>query len=187
MSDTALLIIDIQNDYFEGGKNPLDHSAQAATKAKEMLSFFRQNGMLVIHIRHLTKRPNVDYFIPETKGSEIHNIVKPNPGEKVIIKHHPNSFIDTDLLEYLRSNDISNLVICGMMTHMCIDSTTRAAKDYDFNCFVISDACATKKLSINDKTLPSDLVHNAFMAALKGYYAHIETAQEYINRVGISE
>lgn len=181
MRNTALLIIDMQNDYFDGGKNPLVGSFKAVGKAKEILSLFRMNDLKIIHIRHITKRLNVDFFMPDTKGSEIHDAVKPHNNEKVIIKHSPNSFIDTELQDYLNDNEIGELVVCGMMTHICVDSTVRAAKDFGFNTTVISDACATKKLIFNEIQLDANVVNNVFLSAFKGYYAHVVNAQEYIS------
>lgn len=80
----------------------------------------------------------------------------------MITKYFPNSFRRTDLLDYLNTNGIKNLVICGMMTHMCIDSTTRAAKDLGFNITLIGDACSTKNLEINGQEVKAIEVHRSF-------------------------
>jgi len=83
----ALVIIDIQNDYFPGGKMELVGIEKAAEKAKEVLSIFRNNGWHVIHVRHLSIKPNATFFIPETFGSEIHESVRPLGAEKIILKN----------------------------------------------------------------------------------------------------
>ncbi|HVN58182.1 MAG TPA: cysteine hydrolase family protein [Bacteroidales bacterium] len=176
---TALIIIDIQNDYFTGGAHPLDGPEKAADNAKMILEKFRAEKLPVIHVQHKSK-PTGSFFKPETKGFEINERVRPLPGEKVIVKHFPNGFQETDLLDYLRSNRITDLVICGMMTHMCVDATVRAAKDFGFNITLIGDACATRDLVINGKTISSEDVHNAFLAALNGTYAKIETTGEFL-------
>jgi nicotinamidase-related amidase len=103
-------------------------------------------------------------------------------GEKIIVKHYPNSFRETDLLDFLRSRSITDLVICGMMTHMCVDATTRAAKDYDFNIVLVGDACATKDLEINGARVNSIDVQNSFLAALNYFYATVDNTQHYLNR-----
>lgn len=177
---TALLLVDIQNDYFENGANALVGSLEASEKAKLILEKFRQEGLPVIHIQHLATRPDATFFLPETSGAEIHPNVKPANGEKVIVKHFPNSFRETDLLSTLLLKGINNLVICGMMTHMCIDATTRAAKDYGFNAELIGDACATKKLEIKGQAINAQDVHNSFLAALNYYYATVKTTEEYL-------
>jgi nicotinamidase-related amidase len=124
----ALIIIDIQNDYFKNGKMELVGSEQATENAKLILEKFRDERLPVIHIQHIARRPGATYFLPGTEGAEIHQDMKPKANEKVIVKHHPNSFRGTELFGYLKVNNITDLIICGMITHMCIDSTTRAAK-----------------------------------------------------------
>ena len=175
---TALLIIDIQNDYFPEGKMELQGAVEAGLQAKKMLQFFRDNGSPVIHIQHLSTRPGSTFFIPDTAGAEIHEFVNPFENEKVIIKNYPNSFRDTELNEYLKENNITKLVICGMMTHMCIDATTRAAFDLGYECIVIGDACTTKDITFNNTTVAADQVHTAFLAALNFVYAKVLPLEE---------
>jgi len=178
--NTALILIDIQNDYFENGTMPLVGSGKASLNARQVLDKFRAEGMPIIHIQHIAARPNSTFFLPATKGSEIQDNVKPEETEKVIIKHFPNSFRETELLEYLKSRNITDLVICGMMTHMCVDATVRAAKDFGFNCTVISDACATRDLTINGETVKAVEVQKSFLAAFNGFYASVKTTKEYL-------
>jgi nicotinamidase-related amidase len=181
-SQTALLLIDIQNDYFDGGANPLTGSLEASINAKKMLKFFREQKKWVIHVQHFSTRAGSTFFIPGTQGVEIHENVRPLENEMVIPKHFPNSYRETGLLEHLRSNSITHLVVCGMMTHMCVDATVRAAKDFGFECSLISDACATKDLSINGITIKAADVHHSFLAALNYYYASVINADEFIGK-----
>ncbi len=124
---TALLIIDIQNDYFPGGAMEVVGASAAANQAAKLLAAFRQKARPVIHIQHIATRPGATFFLPGTVGAEIHDSVRPNPGEPIFHKHFPNSFRETPLLKHLRDAKVSRLVIAGMMTHMCIDTTTRAS------------------------------------------------------------
>ena len=175
---TALLLIDIQNDYFEGGKMVLEGANQASVNAKKILDEFRIKHYPVIHIKHLSTRPGSTFFLPGTSGSEIHKNVEPLENENIIIKNSPNSFFGTELLEHLKSLEVSDLVICGMMTHMCVDATVRAAKDFGFNNTLVGDACATRQLDINGEITKAKDVHNAFLSALNGYYAKVVKAEE---------
>jgi len=177
---TALLIIDIQNDYFNNGANPLIGSETASINAKLLLEKFRVDNSLVIHIQHIALRSDATFFLPNTIGCEIHKNVIPLNSERIVVKHYPNSFRDTELLDYLKQNGITNIVICGMMTHMCVDATTRAAKDYGFNCTVIGDACATKNLEFNGRILSAADVHYSFIAALNYFYSTVTTTEEYL-------
>lgn len=177
---TAIILVDIQNDYFENGAMTLAGSDKAVKNARLVLDKFRSDSSTIIHVRHIATKPTATFFRPNTPGAEIHEIVKPLGSEKVIIKHYPNSFRETELLEYLTSQNITDLVICGMMTHMCIDATVRAARDFGFNITLIGDACATKDQQINGRTVKAEDVHNSFLAALNGFYATVKTTQEYL-------
>jgi nicotinamidase-related amidase len=178
---TALLIIDIQNDYFPNGNMALVGSEAASLNARNVLDWFRVMGLPVVHIQHISASPAATFFLPLTRGADIHENVLPNGNENKIIKHFPNSFRETLLLEYLQSKEIKSLVICGMMTHMCIDATTRAAKDLGFSCVVIGDACATKKLELRGASVEAEDVHNSFLAALNGFYSTVKTTKEYLD------
>ncbi len=178
MNKRALLIIDIQNDYFEGGSNPLYGSLEASLKAKFLLEKFRTSNELTIHIRHISIRPGATFFLPGTIGSEIHSNVFPFEEEIVVEKHFPNSFKETDLKTILDKNEVDSLVVCGMMTHMCIDTTVRAAKDLGYHCTLIADACATKDLSFAGKTVKAEDVHTSFLSALNGTFARVIKVEE---------
>jgi len=177
---TALLIIDIQNDYFENGAMPLYGAFQAAENTQLILSKFRKDSNDIVHIQHIATRPSATFFLPQTEGADIYSSVKPADQEKVIIKHFPNSFIDTDLQHYLQSNEITDLVICGMMSHLCIDATVRAAKDLGYHITLIEDACATKDLQIGNQKISAENVHYSFMAALSYYYASVISTKEFL-------
>jgi nicotinamidase-related amidase len=177
---TALLLVDIQNDYFPGGANPLVGIDDAGKNAAAVLNLFREKKLLVFHIQHISIRKGATFFLPDTKGVEIHESVKPLPTEETIQKKFPNSFRRTSLLDRLKEKEIEKVIIFGAMSHMCIDATTRTAFDLGFSCTVIEDACATKDLVFGNKTIPAEHVHGAFMAALGPVYAQISTTKNFI-------
>lgn len=177
---TALLIVDIQNDYFSGGRNPLEGSVEAAANAARLLEFFRRSEHPVFHLQHVSTRPGSTFLLPDTDGVRIHASVTPHPGEIVLRKHYPNAFRDKELLTQLSLAYVARLVICGMMTHMCIDATVRAAADYKLECIVAGDACATKSLSHGGRTIAAPVVHAAFLAALDGAYAKVMTTNDVL-------
>lgn len=180
MSKKALLVIDIQNDYFENGAWELVGATEASLKAAKMIEHFRANNLPIAHIQHFATDGNIPFFHPETLGAEIHENVKPLEGEKLVQKYYPNSFRETDLLEYLKSEGVTEVVITGMMTHMCVDATARAAKDFGFEVTVIGDACASKDQVINGKTVKGEDTHTAFLGALSFFYANIQNTDEYL-------
>ena len=179
---TAFVIIDVQNDYFPDGKNELVNSLEASLKAKDLLEHFRQRNLHVVHIRHLSVRPGSTYFIPGTKGAEIHANVQPLQNEKIVTKNYPNGFRETDLHDYLQEQQIEHLVISGMMSHMCVDSTARAGKDLGYRITIAEDSCATKDLILQEQKIPAQEIHRAFIAGLSYYYAEIKTSYELIEQ-----
>lgn len=163
-SKTALLLIDIQDFYFPGGMSALVEPEAAAEQAALLLDDFRAKNQLVIHVRH--------DFEP---GGNIHQLVRPLPNEKVIMKKEVNSFKDTDLLSYLQEHQIDTLVIAGMQTHMCLEGGVRAAHDYGFVCFVVQDACATKDLLFDGEIIAAKDVHLSTLNTLKSYAKVLDT------------
>jgi nicotinamidase-related amidase len=176
--ETVLLLIDIQSDYFPGGKSELEGSVDAGQRAGELLSLFRRMKLPVVHIQHVSTRPGATYFLPDTDGVRIHESVRPLDGELVLQKRYPNAFRDKQLLVQLGLLRVARLVICGMMTHLCVDATARAACDYGFECVVAGDACATKALVHEGRTIEAPDVQSAFLAALDGTYAKVLRASE---------
>ena len=178
---TGLILVDIQNDYFPGGRMELVGVQEAGKIAGQLLSFFRRQSWPTFHIQHISVRKGAAFFLPETNGVELHESIQPHAGELVIPKHYPNSFRETTLLQELERHAVKNVVICGAMSHMCIDATTRAAFDYGLDCTVIQDACATRNLEFAGKTIAAEQVHGAFMAALGAAYAKVLSLDEFQN------
>lgn len=178
--NTSLVLIDIQYDYFPGGKMELSGGIEAGLRAGEILAFFREQRLPVVHIQHLSVRPGAGFFLPGTPGVEIHESVRPLAGEEVIQKNYPNSFRETRLRDFLDRNRVDHVVVAGMMTHMCVDATVRSAFDLGFTCTLIHDACATRDLSFANRTVPAEHVHAAFLSALSFVYAKVIGASEFI-------
>ncbi len=167
---TALIIIDIQEFYYPGGSSELFEPEAAGKQAQKVLERFRENGDLVIHVRHNAKQ-----------GGEIHQDVAPIEGEKVISKDQVNSFRDTDLLAYLHENKITDLVLVGMQTNMCLEGATRAAADFGFKCTVIEDACTTKDQKFGDHLVKAKDVHYVALATLRAY-AKITNTKTFLEK-----
>lgn len=178
MNDTALLLIDLQNDYFPGGSMELEGADAARGRAAAALAAFREKGLPVFHVRHLSVRPGATFFIPGTKGAEIHAGVKPAAGEAVVEKNFPNSFRSTGLQAQLDAAGVKHLVVGGMMTHMCVDATVRQAADLGYRVTLLSDACATRAQSFGGENVTAKQVHTAFLAALNGLYAKVQPAAD---------
>ena len=169
----GLILVDIQNDYFPGGRMELNGMRRASVNAGSLLALFRDRRWPTFHVQHVFTGPDAPFFLPDTEGVKIHESIAPLPGELVIQKHFPNSFRETRLLEELRSAGVDKLVICGAMSHMCIDATTRHAADLGFPCTLAHDACATRDLAFGSRIVSAEDVHASFMSALGWAYAEL--------------
>lgn len=182
--NTALLLLEFQNDYFPNGRTPLEKSLEASAKAQSVLFSYREKKLPIIHVQHISTQPDAAYLLPCTKGAEFDSKLQPIKGEMIIKKHYPNSFKDTPLLNYLIKNQINHLVICGMMTHLTVDATVRAAYDLGFSCTVLYDACAARQLEFNQMTITAQNVNYAFLAAFYPYYAALLSSDDFLQKTG---
>jgi nicotinamidase-related amidase len=176
----GLIIVDVQNDYFSGGAMQLVGMDEAAACCRKLLDHFRAAQLPVFHIQHLSTRPGAGFFVPDTPGCAIHDNLQPLVGEAHIIKHFPSAFRDTNLHELLRLEGITELLICGAMSHMCIDTTVRAAFDRGYQCRVAADACATRDLEFDGRQVAAADVQAAFMAALCVPFAQVSSTADLL-------
>jgi len=180
----ALVIIDIQNDYFPGGAFTLDGADAAGHHAGRLLARCRELGKPVLHIQHVSTRPGSTFFLPDTPGVEIHPSVTPLPGETVIRKHFPNAFRETTLEAELRRCNARHLLVVGMMTQMCIDTSVRAGRDLGYDITLAHDACATRAQKFGELEVPAAQVQAAFMAALNGSFANVRSTDTVLEALG---
>jgi nicotinamidase-related amidase len=183
----ALILIDIQNIYFTPGKYQLFKPEIAAENTRKVLQYFRQNSLPIIHVKHLfggkgyVESKDKDYLESQEYLCNFYKTVEPINAEIIIEKKYPNSFLKTVLKEELDRLQIDTLIIAGMMSHMCIDTTVRAAKGFDYQITVIDDACTTYDLKYNEENIPANIVHKVFMAALNGSFANVENTEQFLS------
>lgn len=180
MSKRAVLVVDLQNDYFPDGKFPLVDVEPALDKAVRVVADARARGDKVVHIRHEFPAADAPFFAPGSDGAQIHSRVAPADGEPVIVKQQINAFLGTDLKQVFDAAGIEEVTVIGAMSHMCIDAATRAASDFGYRTTVVHDACATRDLEFDGRVVPAAQVHDAYMSALAFAYAKVTTTQEYL-------
>jgi nicotinamidase-related amidase len=168
--DYALLVIDVQNFYFQGGRSELIEPEKAAEKALIAIQAARKKGNPVIYIQHKS-----------ASGMEINEMVKPLPAEKIFIKEEVNSFLGTGLKEYIDGLPTDTLVICGMQTQMCVEAAVRAAHDYGYQVILLHDACATRNLKFGDREVSAADVHASTLATLRSY-SQVISVREWTSR-----
>lgn len=181
MSRRAIIVVDLQNEYLASGKLPLVGIDEAAANAAKIIAAARSNGDSVIHVRHEAPNTEAPFFVPGSPGVEIIPVVQPMEGEPIVIKHYPNAFRETGLKQMLDAKGVEEVVIVGAMSHVCIDATSRAAADFGYNTIIVHDACATRDVEFEGKTVPAAQVHASFMAALSFAYGKVTTTSGYLS------
>ncbi|HEY1026964.1 MAG TPA: cysteine hydrolase family protein [Pseudomonas sp.] len=180
MSKRALVLIDIQNDYFEGGKWPLHGMDAAASNAARVLAAARKAGDKVVHVRHEFQSDDAPFFTPASEGARIHASVQPQADEAVVLKHQVNAFLGTDLKALLDAAGIEQVTLVGAMSHMCIDAAARASSDFGYATCVVHDACATRDQVFEGQSIAAAQVHAAYMASLAFAYASLVSTEQYL-------
>lgn len=176
----ALIIIDMQNDYFAGGKMELVDIDEAMKNTLKLIEDAKEQKYEIFFIQHISTREGATFFLPNSEGVKLHTRFDVSIGT-VIQKHYPNSFRETSLEAKLKEKGIKDLIICGAMSHMCVDTTVRAAFDLGYNVELISDACATKDLGFHGETIRAKDVHNAFMASLDGVFCEVKYTSHMVS------
>lgn len=177
----ALLLIDVQNDYFPGGRYPLDHPEDTLPVIARLLACFRARRLPVYFIQHLCPA-GAPFFEAGTAGAALHPALAPRPDEAVIRKTAPNSFYRTTLAAQLEKDGVDALVAGGMMTHMCVDTTVRAARSRGLPVTLITDACADTALTWQAVRLPADIVQAVHFAALADGFADVMESEEFFTK-----
>ncbi|TAM48975.1 MAG: cysteine hydrolase [Acidobacteria bacterium] len=177
---TVLLVIDIQNFYFEGGRLALAGPGEASRNARRLLDRFREHGWPVIHVQHLPE--GVDAPCPDSgdPATRVRPDVLPLPGELVVVKHHANAFRGTGLQGALGEFGAVRLVICGMQTHMCVEAAARAGADLGFAVTVVHDACATRAVGFGGVEASAPHVHATALAAIANMYGRVVSTEELL-------
>ena len=170
-SEKALLLIDIQEFYFAEGKNRLVNPEMAADKAALVLQKCRAAGYEIVHIKHKSKLLH-----------QINKRVQPLQTEKIFEKSEVSCFNGTGLNSYLKLRNVKEVIICGMMTHMCVEAASRAGYDLGYKITLISDACTTRDLKFGKEIIKAGDVHNSTLATLTAY-AKIADTETFLKEI----
>ncbi|MFB0510030.1 MAG: isochorismatase family protein [bacterium] len=181
---TALLVIDMQNDFINKGSMVYTPMAEAIVpNLKKLISACRQVKIPVIYTAHVHQDPAVDggmtaewwpelkdkkVLVAGSKGAEIYSEIAPQPNEKIIFKHRYSAFYNTDLEIVLRGLGVSDLIISGVMTNVCCESTARDAFFRDFRVFFLADGTGSGE----------EVFHLSSLRALAYAFAYVTTVEE---------
>jgi nicotinamidase-related amidase len=175
LAQTSLVLIDLQNEYLSGPLQ-LPDAVIAVDHATALLRKARVAGAKVIHVAHRGGKGGM--FDREAPRGAFIDAVRPDEGETVIEKPRPNAFSGTSLAEALGPPG-HPVIFAGLMTHMCVSSTVRAALDLGYSAIVVGDACATRDLPSHDGgVIDHRTLHDAELAALADRFATITSERE---------
>jgi nicotinamidase-related amidase len=171
LSAACLVLIDLQNEYVAGPIAVPDAGAAIANTAR-LLARARSSGTAIFHVAH-AGRPGGLFDRTAERGAIVAALT-PQAGEPVVEKQLPNAFAGTDLQTRLAATGRKEIILAGMMTHMCISSTARAALDLGLRVTIDADSCATRDLPDGrGGTIRAATVHDVALAELADRFAII--------------
>lgn len=185
--DAALILVDVQMAFLEWEKaGARRNNPQAVENIARLLDAFRCADMAVFHIRHASTEPG-SALRPDRSGYQPMEQARERGGEAVIVKHVNSSFIGTDLEKRLRDGGHDTLVIAGITTNHCVETTTRMAGNLGFAARLVADACYTfDRDGIDGKVHSAEAIHDMTLTNLNGEFASIVTTDAIVAAVAES-
>ncbi|GAA5800286.1 Isochorismatase-like protein [Helicostylum pulchrum] len=183
MSQEALIVVDVQNDYFPDGKLPTWNPVETAEACAKLIQKFRQEGKEVVFVKHVMKdsqAKSYNFLIKGTDGAEIHDSVKPLPTEKIVTKHEVSGFVGTDLKEYLTSKGVKKLVVVGMMIHNCVNATVYSGVAEGFPCIVVEEAVNTMDQPYDGELVKAQDIKKAFLTGIQFGFSTVYKLQDVL-------
>ncbi|MDB4733721.1 cysteine hydrolase [Planctomicrobium sp.] len=177
----ALLVIDVQNEYFTGAL-PITHPAG---HLKQILTAMdaAAGKMPIIIVQHHFSDPDKPFFQKGTPGWELHSEIQVRPHDLLIEKTLPGSFTGTRLEEWLRVNNIDTVTIAGYMSHMCCDTTARQAVHLGFTVEFLRDATGTLDLSNEAGKVTAEELHRSILCAQQMMLSEVLDVPTWIERL----
>ena len=176
----ALIVVDVQNEYFEGGALPITYPPNSFEQIKTAISEAQKAGEFIVFIQHTSLSKDTRAFVRGSHLWEFHDEIKALKPDLYIEKNHASSFVGTDLNYRLRSLGVDTVTIIGYMTQNCCDATARDASQLGFNVEFLSDANGTLVFSNNAGEVSAEELHRAFLVAQAFGFSRVLTLKEWI-------
>jgi nicotinamidase-related amidase len=178
----ALLVIDVQNEYFTG-KLPISYPAGSLTNVLSAMDAARAHGVPVVAIQHASPQPDAAVFRKSSKEWELHPEVAARPHDVLIHKSLPGSFTGTELEKWLRESGIDAVVIAGYMTQMCCDTTARQAMHLGFGVEFLSDGTGTLAIKNDAGEVSDEELHRAILVTQQMRFSRVMKTREWIKQL----
>lgn len=177
----ALLVIDVQNEYFTG-KVKITHPPGSLDNILKIMDCARANGIPIAVVQHTAPQKDSPVFRKGTEGWDLHPEIACRKHDHLVEKNLPGSFTGTDLESWLRANQVDTVVICGYMTQMCCDTTARQAFHRGFAAEFIADATGTLAISNSAGSVTAEELHRAILVTQAMRFSKVLTAGQWIER-----
>jgi len=174
----ALLVIDVQNEYFTG-RLPISHPAGSLANITAAMDAAHAAGVAVVVVQHGAAQPDSPVFVENRPGWELHPEVAGRPFDFLVRKSLPGSFTGTDLQDWLTANGMDTVTICGYMTQMCCDTTARQAFHRGFKVEFLSDATGTLDIQNDAGKVTAEELHRAILVTQAMRFSHVLASEEW--------
>jgi nicotinamidase-related amidase len=184
MKKRALIVIDVQNEYFDG-RLPISDPSPTSSLASigRAMDAASRSGVPVIVVRHGDTNRDAEIFRVGSHAWELHPEVDRRPRDHLVEKTLPGSFTQTPLGDILAAAGVDTVTIAGYMTHMCVDTTAREAAHRGLSVEILNDATGTLALSNSGGSATGEELHRATLVAQGQFFADILSTEEWLRRL----
>lgn len=176
----ALIVVDVQNEYFDGGALPISYPPHSFEQIKKAIAKAQEEGIFTVLVQHTSLKENAGAFVRGSHLWEFHDDIKAITPSLYIEKNHASSFVGTDLNYRLRTLGIDTVTIIGYMTQNCCDATARDASQLGYNVEFLSDANGTLAFSNSAGEVSAEELHRSFLVAQTFGFSRVLTLDEWI-------
>jgi nicotinamidase-related amidase len=176
----ALLVIDVQNEYFTG-QLPVSYPAGSLDNILSAMDSAQAHGVPVVVIQHAAPQPDSSVFRKGSKEWELHSEVAARPHDALIHKSLPGSFTDTQLEPWLRERGIETVTVAGYMTQMCCDTTARQALHLGFGVEFLSDATGTLAIENEAGKVSDEELHRAILVTQQMRFSQVLKTADWVS------
>jgi nicotinamidase-related amidase len=180
----ALLVIDVQNEYFPGGALPITHPADSLPRITDAMDGAAEAGVPIVVIQHGTESPEAKAFVKGSRGWKLKGEVEVRKRAVVIEKTMPGSFTGTNLEAWLKENGVDTVTIAGYMTQMCCDTTARQAVHLGYQVEFLSDATGTLDLHNAAGSVSAEELQRAILVTQQARFSKVLDTQAWIESLG---
>jgi nicotinamidase-related amidase len=185
MPTRALIVIDVQNEYFDGAlpitDPPTDTSLANIGRAMDAAT---AAGVPVIVVRHGDAEDGAGSFVPGSPTWQLHPEIERRAHDRLIEKTLPGSFTDTELADVLDGAGVDTVSITGYMTHMCVDTTARQAAHRGMSVEILNDATGTLSLENSGGTATGEELHRSTLVAQGQFFADVMSTDDWLEKIG---